>query len=55
MRLIAPTILAFAATALAATSQDEKVYTLELGPGETIEVTEEGKLKLIDVGYSSPA
>lgn len=44
---------ALAATAAAngpvAEKRAEKMYTLELGPGETVEVTEDEKFQMIDV------
>jgi leucyl aminopeptidase len=52
MRYTAPLIAALAASASATTApigRGAKVYTLETAPGQTIEVTEEEKFKLIDV------
>jgi leucyl aminopeptidase len=35
--------------AAAVEKRAEKMYTLELGPGETVEVTEDEKFQMIDV------
>jgi hypothetical protein len=55
MRYSLPLMAALAATAAAngpaavAEKRAEKMYTLELGPGETVEVTEDEKFQMIDV------
>lgn len=51
MRFSAPVLAAFAASASATTApiQRTTMFTLEVAPGETIEVTEEEKFDLIDV------
>ncbi|KAH7305869.1 hypothetical protein B0I35DRAFT_399807 [Stachybotrys elegans] len=50
MRYSTALIAALAATASATTAPLPKMYTLEIAPGETIEVTEEEKFKMIDEG-----
>lgn len=53
MRYSLPIMAALAATAAAngpvVEKRAEKMYTLELGPGETVEVTEDEKFQMIDV------
>jgi hypothetical protein len=53
MRFSTPLMAAFAASASATAPMERTtMFTLEVAPGETIEVTEEEKFKMIDVSYS---
>lgn len=54
MRYTVPLIAALAATASATAPEDVKrenteLFTLEIAPGETVEVTEDEKFRMIDV------
>jgi bacterial leucyl aminopeptidase len=54
MRFSAPVLAAFAASASATTApiQRTTTFTLEVAPGEVIEVTEDEKFALIDVSIA---
>lgn len=57
MRYTVPLVVALAASVSAAVpkaplrERADKLFTLEIAPGETVEVTEDEKFQMIDVGY----
>lgn len=56
MRYTTPLVAALAASVSATVSQgakreDAKLFTLEIAPGETVEVTEDEKFQMIDVRH----
>lgn len=57
MRVTVPLAATLAAVASATASQSTKdhggkLYTLEIAPGQTVEVTEDEKFQMIDVCYA---
>lgn len=57
MRYTVPLVVALAASVSAAVpkapieQRADKLFTLEIAPGETVEVTEDEKFQMIDVGH----